>query len=204
MSDKRPRLAPEDDAVWDALTKGVKPLTARRARLPVPEPLGPPPSAAIQPRKPPAPDKRTIRPQPRPLEPATPRLPSRRGPPSIEDRVLKAIRRGQTPIDMRLDLHGETQIRAHKRLEQVLATGRVRGARVVLVVTGTGMRRALLEDAPAARAAGEDAPGVLRRMLPVWLSTPPLSDWVIGLSQAAQNHGGAGAFYILLRRQRTV
>jgi DNA-nicking Smr family endonuclease len=125
----------------------------------------------------------------------------RTGPPPIEDRMLKAIRRGQSPIDMRLDLHGETQIRAHRLLERALAAGQARGARIVLIVTGTGLRRRLESEK---RAPGEEAPGVLRRMLPQWLATPPFVDWVLGVSPAAQHHGGSGAFYVLLRRQRVV
>ena len=116
--------------------------------------------------------------------------------------MLKSIRRGQTPIDMRLDLHGETQARAQRLIERVLAAGRARGARVVLIVTGTGSRRRLDLDRPV--PPEEQAPGVLRRMLPHWLALPPLSDWVLGLSPAAPHHGGAGAFYVLLRRERTV
>jgi DNA-nicking Smr family endonuclease len=29
-----------------------------------------------------------------------------------------------------------------------------------------------------------------------------MSDWVLGLSPAGPEHGGAGAFYLLLRRAR--
>jgi DNA-nicking Smr family endonuclease len=135
------------------------------------------------------------------LEAVTLPRPRRPGPPPIEDRALKAIRRGQSAIDMRLDLHGETQMRAHRLLERALAAGQARGARIVLIVTGTGLRRRLAEDDPS---PGEDAPGVLRRMLPQWLAAPPFADWVLGLSPAAQHHGGAGAFYVLLRRQRAL
>jgi DNA-nicking Smr family endonuclease len=117
--------------------------------------------------------------------------------------MLKSIRRGQTAIDMRLDLHGETQARAQRLIERTLAAGRARGARIVLVVTGTGLR-SRLDGAGARDPRGGEAPGVLRRMLPHWLAVPPLSDWVLGFSQAAPHHGGAGAFYVQLRRERTV
>jgi DNA-nicking Smr family endonuclease len=38
--------------------------------------------------------------------------------------------------------------------------------------------------------------------LPVWLSEPPLSGLVAGWDNAAQGHGGQGAFYVRLRRER--
>lgn len=191
MGGKRSPLSPEDGAVWEALTRGVKPLPGRKR--PVPAPLGPPPrKAKPQPKTP-------LQSESPPPVRERPRVP-RASPPPIEDRILKSIRRGQRAIDVRLDLHGETQIRAHKRLEHALAGARARGARVVLVVTGTGLRRKLKDDGP--RVPIDEAPGVLRRMLPHWLATPPLGDWVIGVSQAGRGHGGAGAFYVLLRRPR--
>ena len=199
MSEKRPRPPSEDLAAWDAVARGVKPLAGRaRDALPVPRPVIPSPAARPA-HKPPQPAAHAL-PRAAPVEPAPKRQPAPRGLPPIEERIVRAIRRGQTTIDLRLDLHGETQIQAHKRLEQTLATAVGRGARVLLVVTGTGMRRRL--DAESGRAASE-TPGVLRRMLPHWLAMPPLSDCVIGVSQAAPHHGGAGAFYILVRRARS-
>jgi DNA-nicking Smr family endonuclease len=43
---------------------------------------------------------------------------------------------------------------------------------------------------------------VLRAMLPVWLSEPGLAPLVAGWDTAAQGHGGDGAFYVRLRRER--
>jgi DNA-nicking Smr family endonuclease len=124
--------------------------------------------------------------------------------PAIEPRLVKSIRRGHTPIEHRLDLHGRTQAQAHRQLEQTLSAARARGQKLVLVVTGTGLRRRLegLGDGLDPRPADGSEPGVLRRNLSHWLSQPPMGDWVLGLSPAGPEHGGAGAFYLLLRRAR--
>ena len=83
---------------------------------------------------------------------------------------------------------------AHRTLNSFLAAEQARGSRVVLVITGKGRT-----------AAGEwrdDAPGVLRRQVPMWLAAPELRAVVIGFDEAAIGHGGAGALYVRLRRGR--
>ena len=49
---------------------------------------------------------------------------------------------------------------------------------------------------------GSEGKGVLRRLVPLWLKTPPLSGLVLALSQARQADGGGGALYVMLRRKR--
>jgi DNA-nicking Smr family endonuclease len=43
---------------------------------------------------------------------------------------------------------------------------------------------------------------VLRRQVPHWLALPELRDFVIGFEEAHLAHGGEGALYVRLRRQR--
>lgn len=96
----------------------------------------------------------------------------------------RRIRRGQTAIAGRFDLHGHTQESAHAALPAFLASQRGHGARCVLVITGKGRM-------------GE---GVLRRNFLRWLETTESRALVSGYAQAHDKHGGAGAFYVFLRR----
>jgi DNA-nicking Smr family endonuclease len=41
---------------------------------------------------------------------------------------------------------------------------------------------------------------VLRRSVPLWLSEPDLRAVVLGYTEAATRHGGAGALYVQLRK----
>ena len=91
------------------------------------------------------------------------------------------------PIDARLDLHGDTQDMAHRRLVGFLADAQARGRRCVLVVTGKGRAGA----------------GILRHMVPRWLAEPEVRERLIAYTPARLEHGGAGALYVLLRRLRT-
>lgn len=98
------------------------------------------------------------------------------------------MRRGQLPIEARLDLHGHTQVEAHRALDGFLAAAQASGKRCVLVVTGRGL-------------AKQDG-GVLRRAVPRWLNQPPNRARILAFDRAQPRHGGAGALYVLLRRAR--
>jgi DNA-nicking Smr family endonuclease len=112
----------------------------------------------------------------------------RKAPPAPENRgAERRVRRGQLDIDATLDLHGHNQETGRAALGRFLHAAQTRNARVVIVVTGVGRR-------------GE---GVLKRMLPEWLAEPELRGVVSGFAQAHRTHGGAGAYYVFLRRAST-
>ena len=81
--------------------------------------------------------------------------------------VAKRLRRGQIDIDATIDLHGMRQNEAREALQRFVPARVTRGDRTVLVITGKGLRKA---DGPEGMERG-----VLRAMLPVWLSEPGLS-----------------------------
>jgi DNA-nicking Smr family endonuclease len=91
-------------------------------------------------------------------------------------------------IDRRLDLHGMTQDAAHAALDRAIASAWRDGLRMLLVITGKG--------------SAKDGGGVLRRNLPRWLSVGANAPRVLRIEPARPQHGGNGAFYVLLRRQR--
>ncbi|QUD86660.1 Smr/MutS family protein [Phenylobacterium montanum] len=124
-----------------------------------------------------------VAPQPAPA--ARPQI-KRHGPlEGIEPRRKRRIVREQE-LGPRIDLHGLDQDRARQALTGFIARASEDGWRAVLVITGKG-------------ALGD---GVLRRMVPHWLAEPPLRALVAGVSEAQRHHGGAGALYVALKRQR--
>lgn len=122
-----------------------------------------------------APGKQPLPPAPRP------RL-------AIERPVRDKIARGRIPIDARIDLHGLTQHQAHVMLLNFLHRAHRHHLRHVLVITGKGSSRG--------------SEGVLSRTVPEWLATPSFHPLVSGYSPAARHHGGNGALYVRLRRQK--
>ena len=105
----------------------------------------------------------------------------------------RRVRRGRTAFESRLDLHGLTVDQARAALAPFIERERAKGARCVLVITGKGE--------PALRRYSHEQPGILRRMLPMWLSAPDIRPHISGYAPAHQRHGGAGAWYVFLKHR---
>ena len=137
---------------------------------------------------------RPIPPAPHKLQPSiTERLTS--APVQMDKRSFTKMKRGKLKPEWRIDLHGMTLDRAHPALVRFILSAQASGKRLVLVITGKGKRAE--EEGPIPRPKG-----VLRHQVPGWLTSPPLSQAVLQISPAHISHGGEGAYYVYLRRQR--
>ena len=168
--------------VWRAFTQDIAPLKGRD-RTPVRSaPAIPPPgkttvaTRAAQP---------TLRPKTS-LPELKPGLS-----PGVDRRTAERLRRGEIPLDIEIDLHGHTLEEAHRALRGFIERASAAGCRCVLVITGHGGRS----------AAGR---GALREALPRWLNEPALRPRILALASAQPKHGGPGAFYVLLKRRRSL
>jgi len=111
----------------------------------------------------------------------------------LERRLRQRLSRGRSEVDAVMDLHGLRQDQAHGALRQFLFNAQASGARLVLVITGKGGRSPDL-------SSYHSQIGVLRRSVPQWLRAPEMRGVVIGFEEAGQQHGGAGALYVRIRR----
>jgi DNA-nicking Smr family endonuclease len=116
----------------------------------------------------------------------------------LDRRQARRIVAGKTDIEDRIDLHGLRQAEAHRRLRAFLHGAYAKGLKTVLVITGKGVAHDRLD--PFAGAMGERQRGILRRSVPLWLAEPDLSPIVLSYGAAGTRHGGAGAFYVRLRK----
>lgn len=107
--------------------------------------------------------------------------------PGVNDRTLKDLVAGKYAYRDHIDLHGFTREAAKEELKQFIIRARRDDRRCVLVVTGRGK-------------SSPTGVSVLRESLPRWLSRRPLSSHVLAFATARREHGGPGAFYVLLRR----
>lgn len=195
MAGKR-RLSEDELALWQAVAKSVTPLKRKRPQKQVidseaaPEATAPPKKAppAKRPKAPktvlptapaakPAPVPTTLTPNPAPG-----------AMPGIDKRQAERFRRGQMAIEGKIDLHGRTQAEAHDALQHFIERAFRAGKRQVLVITGKGMT--------------QSKSGVLKTNVPRWLNEPSLRRLILAISQARQEHGGEGALYVLLKRER--
>lgn len=104
----------------------------------------------------------------------------------------RKIRTGDVQVDRVVDLHGYSQERAYDLLSSALLRAARDRVRVMLVITGKGKTG----------APWPKQEGILRAALPQWLETPALRPFIAALRQAHPRHGGAGAWYVILRRVR--
>lgn len=187
-------LVPDADA-WQQVTASARPLKQRADA--VPQPLAPLPKV-FRPEGPGA--AALARAEARAKAP----LPAAHGrhgeppAPQMDKRLRQRFERGELPVDARLDLHGLTLANAERALSRLLRDAVAAQQRCLLVITGKG------RSSPGAEAGPhpQQGRGVLRAWLPEYLRRGPWRDQVLGVAPARREMGGAGAFYILLRRQR--
>ena len=174
-------LSEEERALWESVAKQVKPLR-KKPRAAKPLNAGLPPQADTRPAAPlrPMPSEQAVKPRSAP--PLAP----------LGRRERSRLSRGRSEIDARIDLHGMTQLRAHRALLSFLQRAHADGATFVLVITGKGK----------VGTSSEEERGVLRRQVPHWLSLPEFRALVVGFEEAHIGHGGEGALYVRIRRAR--
>lgn len=114
----------------------------------------------------------------------------------VDRKTAEKFRKGQMPIEGRLDLHGLRQDQAYEALNAFIGASYHAEKRCVLVITGKGA------GADGRRDPLVQGQGVLKRKVPEWMDSPPLDAVVLKFEKARPQHGGDGALYVLLRRRR--
>lgn len=180
-------LSAEDAELWQRVAGSADPLQRGKNRVvKKAEPLEMPEPAVSRPVK----SSKADQPKKKPSEPK-PAAPPPVG--SYARREARAIAKGRVDIDARIDLHGMRQGEAHSALRAFLLRAQAQGYRHVLVITGKGRRHS--DEGPIER-------GVLNREVPRWLGEPEFRALVVGFSPAHKRHGGEGALYVRVRRNK--
>lgn len=115
----------------------------------------------------------------------------------LDGNTAEKLRKGQLTPGARIDLHGMTEAAAHRALHAFLAHAQDNGVRLALVITGVGNPQAH-EGAEWMRVPH----GVLKEMVPRWLNEKEFLGLASGWAHAHRRHGGDGALYVYLRKNR--
>jgi DNA-nicking Smr family endonuclease len=180
---RRGRLSDEELALWVHVASQVRPLPGRKLPI-LPQQIAKQESATAASSTTAAELTSAQSLAPSPAARMLPMAP-------IERRLRQRVSRGQSPIDGVLDLHGMRQDEAHRALLQFVQRKHHEGAALVMVITGKGTT-----------SYGDSERGVLKRLVPHWLSDARLRRCIIGFEDAAHHHGGTGALYVRIRRAR--
>jgi DNA-nicking Smr family endonuclease len=193
------RLRPDELELWQQVARSADPLPKRPAPVasekpktvfePQPERPQPAPIPAFK-----LGDKRSVKTETHYF----PRTTSERvkaEPVKMDNKAFGRLKRGKLVPEARMDLHGMTLDQAHPALTRFIVESHTRGFRLVLVITGKGSREDPYDPMPRRR-------GVLKTQVPMWLRMAPMAPLILQVSEAHQKHGGAGAYYVYLKRIR--
>lgn len=109
----------------------------------------------------------------------------------IDRNTDKKLKSGKFKIDLKLDFHGFTLDEAFDFLLYSVETAYNQGFRCLLVVTGKGKNT----------KQGRDS---IKSQISNWLQHPNISSKIIKYVDADIKHGGTGAIYILLKRNKAI
>lgn len=171
------RLGPDEQALWQKVIASVRPLHPRSNE---PEPVVGPEAAAA-----PAPHPR---PQPKPAR----RVPKAEPGNTLDATWDRRLSRGLVQPDLTVDLHGHNLATAYSLLDARLEEAVAAGARVLLLITGKAPQG---ERWPVKR-------GAIRAAVGDWLAASRHAGHIAAVRGAHARHGGAGALYIIIRRNR--
>lgn len=107
----------------------------------------------------------------------------------LDPRVVRRLRRGDYSWQGHLDLHGLTVAEAREVVERFVVESFRAGRRCVLLIHGRGLN-------------SKDQTPVLKERLKSWLAHGRIGKVVLAFATARPCDGGAGALYVLLRRDR--
>ena len=191
---KTPRgLSEEESAAWRQLAATVEPLRPQAGPKAAATPA---PPAATRSSPPVARPRKAVVPPPRQAPPARPSGGNRTRNPAgtLDSHWDKRLKSGDIAPELTLDLHDYNLDAAYRRLMDGMEQARSMGARTVLVVTG----RPRAAD-PADRASRR---GAIRAKILDWLAASDHGSAIAAVRKAHQRHGGEGALYLVLKRDR--
>jgi DNA-nicking Smr family endonuclease len=108
----------------------------------------------------------------------------------LDPRLVSQLRKGEFAVQAHFDMHGMIQGAAKEALKEFIVASVRKGLRTVLVVHGRGLR------SPGGHS-------VLKHATAGWLSHGAIGGHVLAFTTARAADGGAGATYVLLKREKS-
>jgi DNA-nicking Smr family endonuclease len=163
-------LSDEEKKLWDTVIETVTPLVSAPKKVRLVKSPSPLKKEESAPLSKTAPQVRNTRGQLPVTEPES----------KLSPHHARQITRGKEKLRT-IDLHGFTRERAYQALTQYVENCQRKNHRYLLVITGKGH-------------------GIIRSSVQSWLRDGNLSSMILSFSTARPEHGGEGAFYVILRK----
>ncbi len=102
---------------------------------------------------------------------------------ALDSKTKKKIKKNKLTYDAIIDLHGKTEAQAYNIIKNFIEDSYFNNLKNVIIITGKGA----------------NSKGILKLKTPMWLKNEKLSKFVVGYETMAQNKGGEGALFVILR-----
>jgi len=115
----------------------------------------------------------------------------------------KMLRRGQVFIDKKIDFHGKTISQAEDKFQKTIIECYKQKKRCLLFVTGKGLHKQKNFFGDNLDKSPKLFYGKIRGAFLEWVNKPGLAKYIITTEKASPAHGGDGAFYVYLRKNKS-
>lgn len=113
--------------------------------------------------------------------------------------LKKGIKKGSFHIDKKIDFHGKSLLESEDQFNNTIIESYNSGQRCLLFVTGKGLFKSKnYEESNKPKLYH----GIIRSSFVQWAKSQKFSKYILSFEQALIEHGGDGAFYIYLRKNK--
>ena len=113
--------------------------------------------------------------------------------------LKKGIKKGSFHIDKKIDFHGKSLLESEEQFNNTIIKSYNSSQRCLLFVTGKGLFKSKNHEE-------SDKPklyhGIIRTSFVEWVRSKKFSKYILSFEQASIEHGGDGAFYVYLRKNK--
>lgn len=113
-------------------------------------------------------------------------------------KINKKLKKGKIPIDRKIDFHGLSVFDAEVLFSETIKNCYKKNLRCILFVTGKGIFKKLNKESNNTKLYY----GKIRNNFIFWTKKNELQKYILSVEQAGIDHGGDGAFFIYLRKQK--
>ncbi len=192
------RLDPQERALWQRLAQSVRAYHAQPQKKPLPQSVKMPDpqrtKIALPPAVTPVPVRHSVQP-PAAITPKNLALDAA----TLDGNWDRRLVRGIVQPERTIDLHGYGLDRAYPVLMTAIARAKRDGVRVVLLITG---RAGPAQNKGHNPRLPPTSRGVIRASVLDWLAASDVAASIAAVRPAHPRHGGAGAFYVILKADR--
>ena len=108
------------------------------------------------------------------------------------------MKKGKLKPELTLDLHGMNSIIAKQKSVEFIRYNYLTGKRLLLIITGKG------KSSKTCYFGNGSQIGIIRKSLKSWLYESDMRTKILGIVSSHIIHGGEGAYYIYLKKNKNL